>query len=153
MLIILEPRISGSGADSVIERTGFPYQLRVEAEGFSGDIWVLWRDIEFEVKEIFRRKQILHLWLKHTSTAMEWFLSCVYGSPRVREREELWQSICSLADTGIQHWCLLGDFNAYLNVADKEGGSSRSARLLEPFQNCVDVCHLLDMGFYGPRFT
>ena len=44
LVVLLEPHISGYKADNFIKRSGFDKSYRVEAEGFSGGIWVLWKD-------------------------------------------------------------------------------------------------------------
>ncbi|KAA3473188.1 Endonuclease/exonuclease/phosphatase [Gossypium australe] len=40
----METQISGLKADRVIKIIGLPYWHRVEAVGYSGGIWVLWKD-------------------------------------------------------------------------------------------------------------
>lgn len=44
MVALLEPRISGEWADKVCTQIGFANWIRVEVVGFSGVIWLLWRD-------------------------------------------------------------------------------------------------------------
>ena len=41
ILVLLEPRISGSKADRVIRMLGFDRSHRVEAKSFSEGIWIL----------------------------------------------------------------------------------------------------------------
>lgn len=40
MFCLMETRISGRCADNIINKLNFPNSCRVEAEGFSGGIWV-----------------------------------------------------------------------------------------------------------------
>lgn len=40
---IVEPRISGQTADKVIRKIGFANVAKVDAQGFSGGIWCLWK--------------------------------------------------------------------------------------------------------------
>ena len=42
--MLLEPRISGVKADSVIKGLGFGCSHRIEVEGFSEGIWILWEE-------------------------------------------------------------------------------------------------------------
>ena len=42
ILALMETRISGERADKVIRRIGFDGCYKVEANGFTGAIWVLW---------------------------------------------------------------------------------------------------------------
>ena len=44
ILAVLEPRISGSKALRVINQLGFSNHFVVDAEGFSGGIWLLWNE-------------------------------------------------------------------------------------------------------------
>ncbi|KAL4272914.1 hypothetical protein GQ457_13G010250 [Hibiscus cannabinus] len=44
IVAVMEPRISGRTADNFIKRSSFEFSYRVEAHGFSGGIWVLWRN-------------------------------------------------------------------------------------------------------------
>ncbi|KAL9409078.1 hypothetical protein AB3S75_047461 [Citrus x aurantiifolia] len=41
MVVVMEPRISGRKADNFIKASGFDRSHRVEAVGFSGEIWLL----------------------------------------------------------------------------------------------------------------
>lgn len=56
----MEPRISGSKADNFIKNNGFDKSHQVEAKGFSGGIWILWKDL-FEVEIIGNHTQFIHL--------------------------------------------------------------------------------------------
>lgn len=44
-LAILEPRISASRADNVVNKLGFDGIARSDAIGFRGGIWCLWKKI------------------------------------------------------------------------------------------------------------
>ncbi|XP_039045113.1 uncharacterized protein LOC120184804 [Hibiscus syriacus] len=58
-IAILETRISGEQADKTINNLGFENSFRVEAQGFSGGIWIRWKE-DTEV-EIFRvSNQFIH---------------------------------------------------------------------------------------------
>ena len=55
MVVLMEPCISEVKADDFIKKSGFDYSHRVEAVGFSGGIWLLWRNsIEVEVSINYR---------------------------------------------------------------------------------------------------
>ncbi|KAL4272499.1 hypothetical protein GQ457_13G019110 [Hibiscus cannabinus] len=43
IVAIFEPRISGQAANTFVHRSEFEYSYRVEARGFSGGIWIMWR--------------------------------------------------------------------------------------------------------------
>ena len=52
ILGLLETRISGDRVDIICRKLGFDYWLRVEAHGYNGGIWCLWRErMEKEILE------------------------------------------------------------------------------------------------------
>ena len=48
---------------------------------------------------------------------------------------------------------MLGDFNEILSSADKCGGNPINMRRAQIFNDCLDVCNLIDLGFQGPKYT
>lgn len=44
ILVILEPKISGTHAEHVINQVGLSHHFQVDPNGMSGGIWVLWED-------------------------------------------------------------------------------------------------------------
>ena len=83
----MEPRISGNKADSFIRRSGFDKSYRVEAEGFSGGIWILWRD-RFQVEVVASHSQFVHIKLSIKNTISYWLIA-VYARPNPQSRKIL----------------------------------------------------------------
>ena len=50
-------------------------------------------------------------------------------------------------------WLLLEDFNKVLTGEDKFGGKSINLNRALDFKDCLDTCNLLDLGFFGPKYT
>lgn len=50
-------------------------------------------------------------------------------------------------------WALMGDFNEVLSEEEKSGGNHISQRRVRAIQDYMDTCHMLDVGFSGPKFT
>lgn len=51
-------------------------------------------------------------------------------------------------------WCAIRDFNALLNMNEKDGGrSDAGASVFDNFQDCLSDCGLEDVGFRGNPFT
>lgn len=44
IVVLVEIRVNELRADNVIKSIGFPNSHKVEAMGFSGGIWLLWKD-------------------------------------------------------------------------------------------------------------
>ena len=47
----------------------------------------------------------------------------------------------------------MGDFNGVLFEEKKYGGNPISQRQLGAILDCMNVCHMMDLGFSGPNFT
>lgn len=47
----------------------------------------------------------------------------------------------------------MGDFNNILMEMDKFGGLPANQSRISDFRTCLDDCHLLNLGFEGPKHT
>jgi hypothetical protein len=47
----------------------------------------------------------------------------------------------------------IGDFNEIVTLSKNCGGSGRSSSQMQAFQQALESCDLLDLGFNGPKFT
>jgi hypothetical protein len=151
-LAILEPRISGRRADAVIKKIGLFEGARVEAQGFSGGIWCLWKNSCPPISVISSSQFCIHIQI-NPNTQNAWYLSIVYASPHMNQREAVWEEIKGFKTTISGPWCVAGDFNQVLFDHEKQGGGSVNSNGRSAFQECIDTCQLLDLGFQGQPFT
>ncbi|KAI9081418.1 hypothetical protein K1719_036564 [Acacia pycnantha] len=126
IFVILEPRISGTKADSVIRKLGFHNSHRVEASGFSGGIWILWSS-KVDINILTNQVQFVHMNVSYASQNINFLFTAVYRSPQKQFRKYLWQDLTSLAESISNPWVLAGDFNAILNSNERQGGSTNRA--------------------------
>lgn len=91
-IAILEPRISGIGADKVADRLGFDGPVRVDAVGFSGGIWCFWKRRQISIDVVSTSKYCVLLKVNPRSPN-PWLLAVLYGSPQERLRDELWTEL------------------------------------------------------------
>lgn len=47
----------------------------------------------------------------------------------------------------------MGDFNEVLLEKEKYGGNPICQRRVRAIKECMDVCHMMDLGFSGPKYT
>lgn len=80
-------------------------------------------------------------------------LSAVYGSPRFAKRCLIWENLNSIADSHSMPWVIAGDFNEVLMGDDKFGGRSVNLSRALRFQDCLNHCRMIDIGFLGPHYT
>lgn len=119
MVVILEPRISGLKADHFIKKSGFDRSHRVEAIGFSGGIWLLWKEI-FEVGIIMNNKQFVHFKITKNNGLLSW-VTAVYASPVPNVRRFLWNYLGQLVKSIKAPWLVGGDFNYILYTSERRG--------------------------------
>ncbi|CAL1354280.1 unnamed protein product [Linum trigynum] len=131
---------------------GFDKNIVVDAMGFSGGIWVLWKSACFNITEITRSSQLLHVQVKGGNNR-QWLLTAIYGNPGLIQRRALWEKICIIAEDCLDPWLLAGDFNSILHASEKEGGARFDASRVRDFHDCVQDSGLMDLGFTGPSFT
>lgn len=64
---LLEPRISGTIAERVINKFGFANCVKVEAEGFSGGLWFKWKSCCPNLSVVSSSKYCIHFHVNATS--------------------------------------------------------------------------------------
>ena len=47
----------------------------------------------------------------------------------------------------------MGDFNEELSNEEKSGGNPICMRRVKAIKECMNACHVMDLGFLGPKFT
>ncbi|KAL5742374.1 hypothetical protein ACOSP7_029106 [Xanthoceras sorbifolium] len=92
VLAVLEPRISGPRALSVANKLGFSSKFIVDADGFSGGLWLLWNSPSVSLEVVASSR--------HTIT---FYLNLIRG--------------CFVGP-----WVVLGDFNEITHLAEKKEG-------------------------------
>lgn len=151
-MALLEPRISGVKADKVIKRFGVDGFVRVEASGFSGGIWCLWKKCRIAIYVVSTSRYCIHLRVNPCSSN-PWLLSVIYASPQQRSREHLWEELRDISMMSEEPWCVAGDFNTVFYESEKTGGAPVNYASCMALASCLDDCNLVDMGFKGPPFT
>lgn len=152
VLVLVEPKISGVQADRIISKIGYQRSHRIEATGFSGGIWLLWSEnIELEI--LYSHHQFIHTLVKWPEVGKYTHFTAVYGSPTPSTKEHLWNDLSMLASNTSNAWFVAGDFNATLSSNERQGGIASHHKGNRSFINFVNRCHLLDLGFSGPKFT
>nr|XP_023870330.1 uncharacterized protein LOC111982945 [Quercus suber] len=153
LMVITETRLSEGKAEEIIECLPFDGAAVADTIGFAGGIWLLWRSDLVQVDVLVSTKQEIHALIRVKSQTFSWLLSAIYANPRFLERCILWDNLKMLASLHNLSWALMGDFNEVLNEEEKSGGNSMSHRRVGAIRDCMNVCHILDLGFSGPKFT
>ncbi|XP_016195052.1 uncharacterized protein LOC107636029 [Arachis ipaensis] len=152
IVILLETRCSGEKARKIISKSGFEFYHIEEAVGFSGGIWVMWKDPNIVISILKSKTQYVHMNVKKDYDE-DWFLTAVYASPREVNRRELWNDI-KIIKNGIRGpWLVVGDFNEIADPSEKKGGGRTDVGACKRFKRWIEECMLIDLGSVGPKFT
>lgn len=77
----------------------------------------------------------------------------MYVSPRYAERHLLWENLSIVASLHSLLWVITGDFNEVLLGEDKFGGRNVNINRALKFQERLNSCKMIDIGFSGPQYT
>ncbi|XP_019163558.1 PREDICTED: uncharacterized protein LOC109159904 [Ipomoea nil] len=151
ILGLFEPKVYGDQANKICSQLGFSDWIRVEAVGFSGGIWVLWKDL-VHISVLFTHPQFILVQVSQ-SRQPPWVFAAVYGSPTHHLRRRLWRDL-SQSKRGPQGPLLVaGDFNSVINKEETTNYSSFSTQRSSDFVNWIQDEDLFDLGFSGPKLT
>ncbi|XP_061371034.1 uncharacterized protein LOC133313656 [Gastrolobium bilobum] len=122
LVAILEPRISGAIAQKKIKQLGFNNSVIEDAVGFSGGIWLLWKEEFCNVTILEKSSQIIHVSCS-MNQGLDFYLTVVYANLREEVREELWMDLTRISSSLVGPWAMMGDFNEIASVKEKKGGA------------------------------
>ncbi|KAF8379889.1 hypothetical protein HHK36_027354 [Tetracentron sinense] len=119
--------------------------------GRVGGLCVFWRK-PWSVEVIQCSRNIIHLQVKEKVRFEAWFLSLVYGLPKMSDRQHFWEGLAHSHPKGsLQLW--LGDFNEILYSYEKVSGIQKTLAQLEAFASFVWAHGLVDLGFKGNPYS
>nr|XP_023906597.1 uncharacterized protein LOC112018316 [Quercus suber] len=125
----MEMKLGGSKANEVTNRLPFDGAIHIETIGYFSGLWLLWNEDKVEIEELAKT------------------------DPRNEKRCILWNNLNKVAELHKKSWILVGDFNEPLVQEDKFGGRGVSVNRSLAYKDCLDLCNMVDMGFFGPRYT
>lgn len=153
IMILTETKVGGERAKCIVDRLPFDGVICANTLGLSGGLWVIWDSAQVEVSELSTMEQEIHTVVTPRHSNTQWLLSAVYAGPRYAERRLLWENLESVASLHSLPWIIAGDFNDVLMGEDKFGGSPININRALRFQECLDSCGMIDIGFSGAQFT
>ncbi|KAL1178795.1 hypothetical protein V6Z11_A03G118300, partial [Gossypium hirsutum] len=151
LISLIETRVSGAKADSIITKLGFHYSHRVEAVGFFGGIWIGWKE-SIRVDVLKNHSQFVFARIPDSSSRQPLFVTFVYASPNHSKRRSLLEILQINIPVDGSLWMAIGDFNAILSPSEKRGGRTLG-KICPFFGEFMDSALLQDLGFRGPHFT
>nr|GEU28761.1 hypothetical protein [Tanacetum cinerariifolium] len=153
---ILESHIASSRLDVICKRVFRHWYLALNSSScFKGTRIILgWNADIVDTSIISQSDQVMHtrIWIK--AERKELFCSFIYAHNQYTHRRGLWDSLCMhKCFINNRPWCILGDFNAALNIEDASAGSSFMDISMRDFKECIEEIELIDVPRFGLQFT
>ncbi|KAK9904391.1 hypothetical protein M0R45_000757 [Rubus argutus] len=101
---------------------GFTDHIIVEADGFSGGIWLFWNSTNIQVDFIDKNIQAITVKVA-VPGGPSWMLSALYACPTKSVRAMLWSYFDNLMRIHKLPWIYIGDFNELYSATDKNLGT------------------------------
>lgn len=134
ILALLEPHMSGTHADKVCCKSGFDNWIIIEAVGFSGEIWLFWKQI-VDIESIVTHPQFVLFLVNHDT--VKWYLSVVYDSLNAQLKRKLWEELDHAILKIDGPWISLGDFNVVSGRDEVSEGGDISHYQCERFNDWI----------------
>ncbi|KAF8088698.1 hypothetical protein N665_0532s0058 [Sinapis alba] len=129
---------------------GFDRVHTVDPVGKSGGLAVFWRkSADVEIK--FSDKNLIDFAVR--LGGCKCFVSCIYGDPKEKIRNLVWERITRIGINRNAPWCLVGDFNAICHNGEKLGGPLRCASFFRPFNDMLRDCKMKELPSTCDPFT
>lgn len=123
--MLTETKAKGEKADIIITQFNFQHTTKVDADGLSGGIYILWND-QADVQPVVLIPQEIYLNIKVSSPPFFFFLSAIYSKPYLSYKHALWKNLENFANNWSDPWLVLGDFNEITSTTEKFGGLPQS---------------------------
>ncbi|XP_028795353.1 uncharacterized protein LOC114750878 [Neltuma alba] len=121
ILAILETISSGNKATKITQSLGFDKFSLVDAHGYSGGLWVLWKKTAWSCRIISTHEQYIHFYIEDGTTKA--YFTAIYASPNPIKRRTLWQALGEIHKYIDAPWHIGKDFNSTLYVLESASTS------------------------------
>ncbi|KAL2932872.1 50S ribosomal protein L10 [Bienertia sinuspersici] len=123
---------------------GYQGHTRVDADGFSGGIWLYWKPNLVSISVAHEHHQ--HIIVEITRNGeTPWYFSVIYASPDPLKRRDLWEELKNFAATNNKLWLLAGDFNDTRYDWERNESFSETYRRYRLFNQLVHDMELVEV--------
>lgn len=152
VVFLMETKMTDDTLDRTLRSLGFHFFVFCPPVGLRGGLAFCWRpNITLDV--LFISKFLFCVKVHPGLGILDSFCCFVYHPTWWQDKVPFWHNFhLRLVDSALPFICL-GDFNDLLSGVDKRGGRPVRASSSTGLAHSVEVHGLVDLGFFGPRFT
>ncbi|XP_010666466.1 uncharacterized protein LOC104883619 [Beta vulgaris subsp. vulgaris] len=152
IIALVETHMGGNHAEKIANLLHYSGHTRVDAQGFSGGIWIFWQPELVTMEPILKHDQFITMDIKRVG-GEPWYFTAIYASPDPTKRTELWQHLRDFATNNNKPWLLAGDFNDTRFTWERSSSCAETSRRTARFNEWVEEMGLLEVEFSGPSHT
>ncbi|XP_021835969.1 uncharacterized protein [Spinacia oleracea] len=149
---LVETHMGGDQEMKIATATSYSGHTRVDAQGYSGGIWVYWKPELVNVDPIHQHQQYISMEITRNGEA-PWYFSAIYASLDPSRRQDLWRELEEFATRNNKQWLLAGDFNETRFGWERSSSCAETTRRSNHFNQWVENNQLLEIEFSGPSHT
>ncbi|KAF7831916.1 ribonuclease H [Senna tora] len=145
-----ETMLQFSMVSNILSKQGYDKHVGVSSEGKSGGMVLAWSNVvTCSVLEVIKN------WIHAESTSLQgvpFTFTCVYGPPKVADRNVLWDFLQQKSLTIQMPWIIFGDFNQ-VSTASEKLSRCHTLNGAAQFRDFMDSSGLIDLRAQGNWFT
>ncbi|XP_060969549.1 uncharacterized protein LOC133036814 [Cannabis sativa] len=152
LLFVMESWLVKNAIDHIKIKLHFDSGLEIPRVGRSGGLLLLWTN---DVTVTLRSQSISHFdcYVSCAFTNVSFHLTCFYGAPTASLRPHTWQLLKRIGrDNPSLPWLIMGDFNAFLYLHDKQSGNPDRGPSAD-FRNFMESFNIFPLEPVGPSLT
>ncbi|XP_060959162.1 uncharacterized protein LOC133030439 [Cannabis sativa] len=149
VLFVMETKLSAGRGMHLKHKLRFDSVLEVPRQGLGGGILLFWKD-SVDVNVVTYSLNHVDCIINNFN-GKDWHFSGYYGSPYADQKSVTWTLLNRLFDTApLLPWLVMGDFNDYLSVSDRNTHHSPLSHAMHSFLNRYNH---IPLHHVGPKFT
>ena len=149
-VFLSQTRMSANRCKNLRWKLGLKNCLAIDS--FSGGIALFW-DEYINVSLLSQGERYIDVLVVENPDRVPWRATFVYGEPRVENRRDMWERLCSLCDEWTGPWMVIGDFNEAMWQYEHFLETHRNEHQMMDFREVLSHCDLHDLGFSGLPWT
>ncbi|XP_057850256.2 uncharacterized protein LOC131060857 [Cryptomeria japonica] len=124
------------------------------ARGSAGGLGIMWNPSNVSVAPIISNEFWMACSISGIGTNLCFPLFNIYGLTKTMDKFRVWQEVTNqVAQLELDKVIIVGDFNALLDIDEKEGGLRKSTKGMDDFRDFVSNCKLVDIIPKNGKFT